>query len=467
MTAIVWFRNDLRLTDNAALFKAIQSHDTIIPLYIMDPNSPLILGDAQKWWLHLSLKSLQESLEKKNINLCLKKGDSLAILNNLIEKHEVSSVYWNIVYEPKHLQQDSIIKSALEKEDITVNTFNASLLIDVDKIKTQDDGFYQVFTPFWKTCLSSIEVHDEQNVSNWPSSPELQSDSIDEWDLLPTNPNWAASFSNFWQPGESSALKKLEQFIESNLNNYKTGRDTPSKEATSKLSPHLHFGEISPHQIWRAIQNLKGQADFKTNAIETYLSEIGWREFCHYLLFHFPKLAQNNFRDKFDNFQWSFDEEQFNCWKKGLTGFPIVDAGMRELWHSGYMHNRVRMIVASFLTKDLLIDWRKGAEWFEHTLLDADLANNRAGWQWTAGCGADAAPFFRVFNPILQGEKFDPDGKYIKKWVPELENLEKKYIHEPWKAKNNDIDMNYPNPIVDHSDARKKALELYNKIKDD
>ena len=466
MTAIVWLRNDLRLQDNPALHQAANEHDAIIPIYIMDPNTPLLLGEAQNWWLHHSLEQLDDSLKAQGLKLCLKKGDALAKINELIEGHDITDVYWNIVYEPQHLEQDSIIKAALEKEDIAVHTFNGSLLIDVNEIKTQDDEFYKVFTPFWKACIKTIDVHEAKTISDWPKSPKFDSETLKDWELLPKNPNWADAFNEYWQPGEEGAHLKLEQFIENALNNYKNGRDIPSEHATSRLSPHLHFGEISPHQVWRAIHDLKGQEDYKTNAIETYLSEIGWREFCHYLLFHFPKLPKENFRDKFDDFPWAFDDHEFKMWKKGMTGFPIVDAGMRELWKSGYMHNRVRMIVASFLTKDLLIDWRKGASWFEHTLLDADLANNRAGWQWTAGCGADAAPYFRVFNPILQGEKFDPEGTYIKKWIPELKDLDKKYIHKPWQAKEDGIETNYPEPILDHGEARKKALELYNEIKD-
>ena len=465
MTAIVWFRNDLRTIDNPALYEACNNHKTIIPIYINDPNAPLLMGDAQTWWLHNSIKALDKSLSEQKLSLCLQTGDALAVINKLIDAHQVSHVYWNIVYEPKHMQRDTIIKAALEKDDIAVQTFNSSLLIDPASIKNKQGDFYKVFTPFWKASLLSIDVAPVSHVESWPQGKAVQSDALEDWSLLPKHPNWAKDFGDRWQPGEQGAHDKLERFINEALDNYKVGRDVPAIKSTSELSPHLHFGEISPQQIWRAIHDAKQHDRFSEKNIDTYLSEVGWREFSYYLLYHYPNLATKNIQAKFDGFPWENDNDAFKAWQKGKTGYPVVDAGMRELWTTGYMHNRVRMIVASFLIKDLFVDWRKGAAWFTHTLLDADLASNSASWQWVAGCGADAAPYFRIFNPILQGEKFDPDGLYVKQWIPELRGLSKKWIHKPWEAPLLDDDaLNYPKPIVDHFEARDQALAIYKRL---
>lgn len=453
MTAIVWFRNDLRLLDNPALLNACREHDCIIPIYINDPNTPLLLGAAQKWWLHYSLTALHQALQSHGLSLHLKFGDALAIINALIKSHNVTHLYWNNVYEPKHLQRDGIIKAALEKEKIEVSTFNASLLIEPAAFKNQKGDYYKVFTSFWKAGLNLIKVPEAQTINQWPESVSFKADALNDWKLLPQNPDWASRFAKCWQPGERGALDKLENFTDHLLNHYLENRDLPAVHGTSRLSPHLHFGEISPQQIWRAIHSMgHGSNEASTRH---FLSELGWREFSYYLLYHFPKLPDDNFQSKFDEFPWETDDEAFNRWQAGKTGYPIVDAGMRELWQTGYMHNRVRMIVASFLTKDLLIDWRQGAAWFADTLLDADLANNSAGWQWVAGSGADAAPYFRIFNPILQGEKFDPEGDYVKRWIPELKDIPKKWIHKPWEV------STYLKPIVDHREAREIALSRF------
>ncbi|GGI78560.1 cryptochrome/photolyase family protein [Legionella impletisoli] len=464
MTGIVWFRNDLRLEDNPALSKACEEQDCLILLYIQDPNTPLTLGDAQTWWLHHSLASLQKTLLSHSLTLCLKYGDSLAVLREFIKLHNVTHIYWNKVYEPAHLEKDTIIEAYFKKEGLTVKTYNAHLLIEPDDIKTQEGSFYKVFTPFWKQCLKKIQVPKAKTISKWPDSPIKSSEDLSELKLLPQSANWVKKFHNYWTPGEESAQHQLEQFINNVLEDYAVKRDKLDVNATSKLSPHLHFGEIGPRQLWRAMEMARNDSRINDKAIDKFLAEVGWREFSYYLLYHFPKLPKKNVQSKFDDFPWEEDVEALKRWQQGQTGYPIVDAGMRELWETGFMHNRARMIVASFLTKDLMIDWRKGADWFLHTLLDADLANNSMGWQWVAGSGADAAPFFRIFNPVLQSGKFDPNGEYIKQWVPELRDIPTKWIHTPWKFDQKIPD--YPEPIVNHQEARKLALERYQEIKD-
>lgn len=464
MTAIVWFRQDLRIQDNPALTHACNEHEEVIFLYIKEPNSPLLLGRAQGWWLHHSLKSLNKALTAKGNSLWLKTGDALSILTKLIKSHGVTHVYWNRCYEPLLNQRDELIKAALEKENKNVTTFNRSLLIEPLAIKNQENQFYKVFTPFWKQCLNKIAVSLTPAPNKWPEPLKPDSEQLEDWKLLPTNPDWAFQFGDFWTPGEEGAHRRFEQFIEDHLDQYKEFRDYPEQEATSRLSPHLHFGEISPHQIWIELEHFKTQPHIPVNTIEKFISEIGWREFSYYLLNHFPKLEKKNFQSKFDDFPWKTNKEALHRWQTGRTGYPIVDAGMKELWSTGYMHNRVRMITASFLTKDLLIDWRKGADWFLDTLLDADLACNSANWQWVAGSGADAAPYFRIFNPVTQGEKFDPKGLYVKRWLPELKSLPSECIHKPWTAKGQYDLKQYPPPIVDHSHARKLALQNYKEI---
>jgi deoxyribodipyrimidine photo-lyase len=318
--------------------------------------------------------------------------------------------------------------------------------------------------------LHQIQERPLIQVSKWPSKQPIRSESLADWNLLPHHPDWAKEFSQYWQPGERPALVKLEHFIVGQLQQYQELRNNPAVLGTSRLSPHLHFGEISPQQIWNALQQAMHNPHNNLLAIQTYLSELGWREFSYHLLYHYPQLIDTNFKGQFDRFPWQEDEANLRLWQQGLTGYPVVDAGMRELWRTGYMHNRVRMIVASFLTKDLMIDWRKGAAWFWDTLLDADLANNSASWQWVAGSGADAAPYYRIFNPILQGEKFDPQGEYVKKWIPELAAVAKQWIHRPWLAPKDSLPLvlgvDYPFPIVDHATARQIALANYQMLKE-
>ena len=465
--AIVWFRQDLRLTDNPALTEACLHHDAVIPLYILDEEtSPL--GGAQRWWLHHSLISLDQGLKKIGLNLCLRQGHALDHIEKLVRDHQIEAIYWNRCYEPSTIARDTAIKKHLQNIGVRVISSNGHLLQEPWQISTLAGQFFKVFTPFWRACLKKMSVPTLYKLSRTPQALNPNSESLSDWQLLPTKPNWAKAFGDHWQPGEEGACAKLTEFIDNNINGYATSRDVPAQDATSKLSPHLHFGEISPWQIWRAIEAVKLNPHCDLKSVERFLSEMGWREFSYHLLYHLPSLPNTNFKANFNAFPWKNDPIFLKRWQQGTTGYPIVDAGMRELWHTGYMHNRVRMIVASFLTKDLFIDWRIGASWFLDTLVDADLASNTASWQWVAGCGADAAPYFRIFNPVLQGEKFDPDGEYVKQWVPELKPVPSQWIHQPWNAPQGKLGISlgqdYPKPIVDHAEARNMALLYYSNL---
>lgn len=461
-TAIVWFRQDLRYNDNPALTEACNKHQFIIPLYIYSKET---VGAAQNWWLHHSLLALQAALEQHGLHLCLQRGEALSILNKLLAEHKIDAIYWNRCYEPSRIQQDTKIKTELSAKGLEIRSFNGSLLNEPWTVTNKSGSYFKVFTPYWKQSIQQIVLPKISPLNHYGDQPKTPSAHIKDWHLLPTKPDWATRFAQDWEPGEKGAMKKLTSFIEHHLQTYKDDRDIPSKTATSHLSPHLHFGEISPWQLWSAIQEATLQPHCDLSSIERFLAELGWREFSYYLLYHFPDLPNLNFRSEFNNFSWDNNAEHLQCWQKGMTGFPIIDAGMRELWQTGYMHNRVRMIVASFLTKDLLIDWREGAKWFYYTLLDADLASNSASWQWVAGTGADSAPYFRIFNPTLQGEKFDHQGEYVTTWVPELSKVPTKWIHKPWEAPKHLLPItlgeDYPYPLVDHSIARKIALQNY------
>ncbi len=462
--AIVWFRQDLRLCDNPAFAEACRHHDLIIPLYILDEVSSG-LGGAQRWWLHHSLASLDKGLKKMGLRLCLRQGNALEILEQLVQDHLIEAIYWNRCYEPAAIERDTLIKKRFQATDVRVVSTNGCLLHEPWQISNQAGHYFKVFTPYWRACLKQMAIPDPHTISRTPKTWEAHSESLESWALLPGLPNWAEAFGQHWQPGEAGAHMKLTDFIDFHLKGYSTSRDVPAKDATSKLSPHLHFGEISPWQIWRAIETAKLDTACDLKSVERFLAEMGWREFSYHLLYHVPSLPNSNFKSEFDAFPWKNDAIFLKRWQEGKTGYPIIDAGMRELWHTGYMHNRVRMIVASFLTKDLFIDWRFGASWFLDTLVDADLASNSASWQWVAGCGADAAPYFRIFNPVLQGEKFDPDGAYVSQWVPELKHIPAQWIHKPWMAPQEkqalDLGKDYPEPIVDHLAARKMALLHY------
>lgn len=465
--AIVWFRQDLRLDDNPALTEAFRHHDKVLPVYILDEIATPI-GGAQRWWLHHSLSSLDKGLIKLGFSLCLRHGNALDILKQLVQDYQIGSIYWNRCYDPVSIDRDTVIKKVFQTCGISIVSTNGSLLHEPWQIKNMSGHYFKVFTPYWRTCLKQMNIPKPYMISGTPKALEATGESLVSWRLLPANPNWAEAFGDYWLPGEEGARRKLADFVDTNLKGYSTSRDEPAQDATSKLSPHLHFGEISPWQVWRAIELVKLNKNCDLKSADRFLSEIGWREFSYYLLYHFPSLPHANYKSNFDMFPWKNSDIFLKRWYKGMTGYPIVDAGMRELWHTGYMHNRVRMIVASFLTKDLFIDWRLGASWFLDTLVDADLASNSASWQWVAGCGADAAPYFRIFNPVLQGEKFDPNGDYVKRWVPELQFVPAQWVHKPWMAPQDKLGLclgkDYPKPIVDHHEERQKALLYYKMI---
>ena len=467
--SIHWFRRDLRLADNPSLHFAAQN-GAVTPIFILDTvnnaQKEFNLGEASAWWLNHSLNSLNESLEDK-IN-CFS-GDPIDIIKELISKHDIESFSWNRCYSPWEIERDTKIKSLLKENDIEVKTFNGSLLWEPWEILKDDNTPYKVFSPFYKKGCLIRHAGPREVISknDYSFSDKLDSSGdITSLNLLPKH-HWKDKFDQHWNIGEESAMKKYIHFRDNGLKGYKEGRNFPAKENVSVLSPHLHFGEISPHQIWFDNKSACPEKD-----VAHFHSELGWREFSYYLIYHFPFMCTENLNKRFDKFPWSENEEFLLAWQKGKTGYPIVDAGMRQLWETGYMHNRVRMIVASFLVKNLLIDWRVGMEWFNDCLCDADLANNTASWQWTAGSGADAAPYFRIFNPILQGKKFDPEGEYTKHFVPELKNLPAKFLFAPWEADNSvfedagiDYGKDYPKPIVSIEESRDIALKAYDKIK--
>ena len=463
--ALLWLRRDLRLADNPALIAACR-HKAVVPVVVWSPEEEgrWALGAAARWWFHHSLSALGDILHSKGSRLIIRRGPPLEALAALIRETGASAVYWNRLYEPLLLKRDARIEEALKKSGVQAESFSAALLHEPWNVLNRQDKPFQVFTPFWRTCQEQGEPGEPAPKPRSMPSPPRWPRSLDltELDLLPKRA-WANGFSNVWKPGEKGAQRKLKDFLGDSLPDYPLARDLPANAGTSKLSPHLHFGEIGPRQIWQAVQDkVRKSGPASHAAAGSFLRQLGWREFAHHLLYHFPFTPEKPLRANFGKFPWGKDAKALKAWRKGLTGYPLVDAGMRELWETGWMHNRVRMIVASFLVKDLLLPWNDGAQWFWDTLVDADLANNTLGWQWAAGCGADAAPYFRVFNPILQGEKFDPCGDYVRRWVPELKSIPLKWIHKPWKAPADILGKcDYPAPIVDHAKARDRALEAF------
>ena len=462
---INWFRNDLRIQDNLSLYYASKLSKTLCVYIYDDSYEPqFLLGSASKAWLFRSLNELNETLDN---NLKVFIGDAVNVFKKLTTKFEVSDVFCNKSYEPQQIEKDSQIKDYLSEIGINFNSSNSSLLWDTEKILKDDGTPYRVFTPFYKKgCLVSGDPR--------PPLPDFtpnvfQSELlISELNVLSEliDDDWDKKIKKNWHVGESAALNQLDIFLQNGIYNYKDGRNFPDNLNVSRLSPHLHFGEISPNQIWYAINENNNERN-----VSHFKSELGWREFSNNLLYFNPDFPTKNFQQKFDNFPWEFDTEIFNSWKNGTTGIPIVDAGMRELSETGYMHNRLRMIVGSFLVKNLLIHWSYGAQWFWECLFDADLANNSAGWQWIAGSGADAAPYFRIFNPILQSQKFDPDGKYIKRFVPELSKLPVEFLFSPWDVKDSELlkydfkmGEDYPFPIIDLKFSRQRALDSFQKM---
>ena len=473
--SIVWFRQDLRLADNPALSAAVARGGPVLPLYILDEETPgpWAPGGASRWWLHHSLAALAKDLAALGAPLVLRRGGAEQVLEKVIEETGAGAVFWNRCYEPFAIARDTRIKAALQDLGLTAESSNAALLFEPWIPKTKSGGPFKVFTPFWKHLLALGDVEAPlPRPGKMPLGATAEGDKLEDWSLLPAKPDWAGGLREAWTPGEAGALARLEAFLQDGIEGYGEARDLPDRIGTSRLSPHLHWGEISPRQIWQAARHRSAASGRAASDTESYLRELGWREFSYHLLFHWPEIPESNWKASFDAFPWREDEAGFRAWTQGRTGYPIVDAGLRELWQSGWMHNRVRMIAASFLIKDLLVHWRRGEDWFWDTLVDADLANNAASWQWVAGSGADAAPFFRIFNPVTQGRKFDPAGRYVRKWLPELAGLPDSVIHAPWEADaatlaaaSVELGKTYPRPIVDHAAARKRALAALQAIK--
>ncbi len=472
---IVWFRDDLRLSDHPALHAAAKAEAPLVCLYVLDEESvERPLGGAARWWLAQSLRTLQASLQAAGTQLVLRRGDAAKVIAALAREINAGAVYCNDIAQAPHRAVADRLKVALADLGVAAQGFAGDLLVTPANIRNKDGRGLRVFTPFWRRVQS---LGDPPAPLPAPkklvAGPALASDTLDNWQLEPARPDWAGGLRESWKAGEAAAQQRLKAFLE-DVAGYAEERDRPDRAGTSRLSPHLRFGEISPRQVWHAARFAAAEHPRLAADIDKFLSELGWREFCRHLLYDVPDLTERNLQSSFDAFPWKRDDKALHAWQRGKTGYPIVDAGMRELWHSGVMHNRVRMVVASFLVKHLLIDWRDGEKWFWDTLVDADAGSNPANWQWVAGSGADAAPYFRVFNPILQGEKFDPDGDYVRRWVPELTRLPNKFIHQPWEATplelaaaGVELGTSYPHPIVDHKLGRERALKAYASIRKD
>jgi deoxyribodipyrimidine photo-lyase len=465
-SAICWFRQDLRISDNPAFSHAIQE-GSVLPIYILDDKNALEhkMGGASRVWLHHSLNSLNQSLQGY---LALYEGDALSIIMQLCSEYKITKIFWNRCYEPWRIKRDEDIKKELSQNGIHASSYNGSLLWEPWQVTKEDKTPYKIFTPFYQRGCQNAPT---------PRAPLPQPDHfslfkenkfsyhLDQLKLLPHIP-WHNKPCSYWDINETAAHQRLTSFFKKDLSRYKKGRDFPAEGSVSRLSPYLHFGQISPHQIWQAIMYLEDNVN-----LQHFKSELAWREFSYNLLYFNPTLPKENLQKKFNAFPWKANLQNLVAWQKGLTGIPMVDAGMRELWQTGYMHNRVRMIVGSFLVKNLLLDWRHGEQWFWDCLFDADLANNSASWQWVAGCGTDAAPYFRIFNPVTQGEKFDPDAQYIRQYIPEIKNLPNKYIFSPWEVPESvlkeskiTLGVTYPKPIVDLKKSREDALMAFKKI---
>jgi deoxyribodipyrimidine photo-lyase len=474
---VVWFRLDLRLTDNPALTHALGRGAPIIPIFIWSPedDSPWPPGAASRVWLHDSLHSLDGDLQAIGSRLILLQGSAAQVLSKFVGEVGAAAVVWNRRYEPALSARDTQIATSLGKAGIDVATFNSALLWEPWELATKAGGPFQVFTPYYRACLARGELSEPLPAPlHLPApSPWPRSVSLSQLKLVPTHP-WPDGIRNGFRPGEAGGLHQLNRFLATDIDDYPTHRDFPAQSHTARLSPHLHFGELGPRQIWHAVPERDRsavrsksvpEAPTTTGATEGFLRQLVWREFAHHLLFHFPTTPDRPLRSTFEHFPWRTSRTQLRAWQRGETGYPLVDAGMRELWSTGFMHNRVRMVVGSFLVKHLLISWQEGAKWFWDTLVDADLAQNTLGWQWCAGCGADAAPYFRIFNPVTQSKRFDPDGVYVRCWLPELRNLPTVILHAPWEGSATDLKAagvvlgkTYPLPIVDHSMARQRAL---------
>jgi deoxyribodipyrimidine photo-lyase len=473
---ILWFRDDLRLADNPALHAAHKTKQPLICIYIFDDGSAGLrpLGGASLWWLHGALAALDASLRDHSGALHIFRGAAAPLIEKLAKDSGASAVFWNRRYDEAGRTIDAEIKTALKTREIGAESFNANLLYEPWTVQSKTGTPLRVFTPFWRAARAlgepeaSLGAPRKLLFCGLPKS--VKAITLSDLRLLPAKPDWAGGLRETWMPGETGAHQALKHFLKDGLDGYAADRDRPDMAATSRLSPFLRFGHLSPRQIWHAVDHAVMTKTTKASRadLEKFFSELGWREFSYHLLFHNPDLATKNLQPRFDGMEWRHDTKALHAWQRGLTGYPIVDAGMRELWTTGWMHNRVRMVAASFLIKHLLIDWRQGENWFWHTLVDADPANNAASWQWVAGSGADAAPYYRIFNPILQGEKFDPDGAYVRRWVPELAKLPAAHIHKPRTASEDELaqagvklGQTYPQPIVAHEMARKRALAAF------
>jgi deoxyribodipyrimidine photo-lyase len=473
---LVWFRDDLRLSDHPALDAAAQSGAPVLCLYILDeasrqlrPPAARPLGGAARWWLAQSLRALRASLQARGAELVLRRGPAAETIAALAREADAAAVFWNEIAMAPHQAVADDVAAALSERGTACHRFAGDLLVDPMAMRGKQGRGPRVFTPFWKRVRSTGGPPEPLPApKTLVPAKRIASERLDDWRLEPDGPDWAVGLREIWTPGEASAQRRLGQFLQTGIAGYAGERDRPDRDGASGLSPHLRFGEISPRQVWHAARFTAAERPAMAGDIDKFLSELGWREFCRHLLFDVPDLAERNLQSRFDGFPWRNDPRALKAWQRGQTGYPIVDAGMRQLWHTGVMHNRVRMVAASFLVKHLLIDWRRGERWFWDTLVDADPASNPANWQWVAGSGADAAPYFRVFNPILQGGKFDPDGGYVRRWVPELAQLPPPLIHRPWTATPMELaaagvilGKTYPRPIVDHKAGRERALAAY------
>ena len=475
--SIVWFRQDLRLADHPALQAALQRGGAILPLYIdaTSEEGEWPPGGAARWWLRQSLQSLDSALRTCGSRLLLRRGPALESLRALCRETGADAVYWHRRYEPLAIARDAQVKEQLRAAGLIAESRNGALLVEPWQIATQGGGPFQVFTPYWRRALTGLDPPPPlappaqlPAPRTWPASL-----SLDETMPLP-KPRWYTTMAQSWQPGEAGAGQRLSDFAATSLRGYADQRDQPALPATSRLSPHLHHGEISPRQVWHAILAAAAAAGIGASEARQgkFLAELGWREFSHHLLYHFPHTATAPLRENYARFPWRDHPQDLRAWQRGRTGIPLVDAGMRELWATGWMHNRVRMIAASFLVKNLRLPWLAGARWFWDTLVDADLAANTQGWQWTAGCGADAAPYFRVFNPVTQSQRFDPQGHYLRRWLPELSRLDDRHVHAPWtapaaalQAAGLRLGADYPLPIVDLAASRGAALAAWQQLR--
>jgi deoxyribodipyrimidine photo-lyase len=475
---IVWFRNDLRLEDNRALLAATATGAPLLPVFVLDDAaaSAWVPGGASRWWLDKSLAALATDIAAGGGKLVLRRGDAVAALSALAGEIGAAAVYCTRAYEPWASRQESSVKARLEADGIALKRYGGALLREPEELRTKGGDPFKVYSPMWRALIALGEPRTPQpapqRIAFLAKAPK--SERLADWKLHPKKPDWSRGLGERWRPGEAGARQRLDRFLAEALAGYREDRNRPDIEGTSRLSPHLHFGEISPAVCWHRARAVAAAQSAAEAGLETFLKELVWREFSYHLLVHWPDLPEAPFRAEFARFPWVEDNAALTAWQRGRTGYPIVDAGMRELWTTGWMHNRVRMIVASFLVKDLMIPWQRGEAWFWDTLVDSDLASNAASWQWVAGSGADAAPYFRIFNPVTQGQKFDPDGDYVRRWVPELSRLPSELIHEPWTAPalvlaaaGVELGRDYPLPIVEHGAARARALAAFAALKAD